>query len=185
VNTFKGLIKTKEQTTMYTQILTAHRTYREDEVYNALRAYTSRELAQLRDISLRAVQAPTEPFDTVEQFDNALQGGELIVWGRHFETKHEFLTPLEFGNYRAMHDVHGHLKTFKASGGRLGKFTFNGEIESLFTLAKDTQDSLIVEGAILETVQRNLQSEVVFFPFTNNATRQMSQDLVRLTAPQF
>jgi hypothetical protein len=166
---------------MYEQIITnTQYTGKEQDIYNALLCYTQKELKGLPTIKIANTEA--EPFDTVEQFNKVVESGKVTIWGRHFRTQHEYLTPEQFGQMRAVHDVHGHLATWKETGGAMGNFTFNGEIESLFLVAKDTQSPLIVEGLILETVQRNLQSEVVFNPFANVITEQMALDIIRLTA---
>lgn len=170
---------------MFEQIITnQNRTCKEALVYEAMKGYIARHVTEMPRIM--AVKAEEEPFDKVSQFITSIEeSNEVPVWERHFETKHRFFTPHEYGIWRGVHDVFGHVATYQKTSGEMGNFTFNGEIESLFLVAKDTQSILVVEGAILETVQRNLQPDVEFYPFTNEVTESMAKDLVRLTAPQF
>lgn len=167
---------------MYERIITdTNRTNRESQVYEAVRTYMNRHLGIL-GLPIQSSYCETEPFNTVYGFLEAVRIDKAVtVWYKHFEQLHHYLTSHEYGLWRAVHDVYGHGETWKLTKGESGNFNFMGEVESLFAVAKDTQSVLVVEGAILETVQRNLQPEVEFYPFTNETTLSFAKELVEMT----
>jgi hypothetical protein len=164
---------------MYRQIIEdANRTNKESDIYEAIRRYTHRHMRELP--SVYKVGGPEEPYMYVPDFMRDVKQGKVRVWARHFETEHEYLTPTEYGMWRAVHDVFGHGVTFDRTAGRMGNFNFRGEIESLFAVGMDTKNLLIVEGAVLETVQRNLTDATEFSPFSNEATLNFATQIIQI-----